>query len=227
VRTPRGWLSSTPGPPPPLLPIDDPWAISDFILARLKAGGLGGEDPRAALVRCYRWLRQYGCNDSHSGNASVRVGDHFYVTPTGAGADTLTPERLIRCPIEGELPPGVSLDAPLHRAVYLARPQARCVLHSHGPYSVAASLSKQAFRPVDFEGQLYFPTVPNVVVDYGRYVAEAPGLVARALAEHPIALVCGHGVYAWGDLIDLAYKRTCSLELSARTYLIARQTGIL
>ena len=36
---------------------------------------------RDDLVQYYRWLREYGYNDSHSGNASVREGDHIWVTP--------------------------------------------------------------------------------------------------------------------------------------------------
>ncbi|HKF93705.1 MAG TPA: class II aldolase/adducin family protein, partial [Gammaproteobacteria bacterium] len=44
---------------------------------------------REDIVRYYRWLRRYGYNDSHSGNASVRYGDAIWVTPTGACADTL------------------------------------------------------------------------------------------------------------------------------------------
>lgn len=36
------------------------------------------------LVRHYHWLRQYGLNDSHSGNASVRNGETFWITPPAA-----------------------------------------------------------------------------------------------------------------------------------------------
>jgi L-fuculose-phosphate aldolase len=32
-------------------------------------------------------------------------------------------------------------------------------------------------------------------------------------------------VYAWGETLDRAYKWTCSLELSAKTFVIARQAA--
>jgi len=208
---------------PRLFSLDDPQGIAAFIIERLKTQRWSVPDPRAELVRYYQWLRRYGYNDSHSGNASVRVGDWFYVTPTGASADRLTPGQLIRCPIEGDSPPGASLDAPLHRAVYLAQPEARALLHSHGAYSVGVSLSGQDFQPVDFEGRYYFDRVPVISIDYERYVEEAPAQVAQALASASIAMVRGHGVYACGETLDRAYKWTCSLELSAKTYVIARQ----
>ena len=212
---------------PPALPIEDPEAVADFILKRLRAPGFCGEDPREELVRYYRWMHQYGYNDSHSGNASVRVGDAFYITPTGFNATLVEPTGLIRCPLEGDLPSGASIDAPLHRAVYLAQPEARALLHSHGAYSVGVSYGGQDFQPLDFEGRSYFETVPVLSVADERYLEQAPAQVAETLARFPIAIVRGHGVYAWGDTLDRAYKWTCALELSARTYVIARQAAAM
>jgi L-fuculose-phosphate aldolase len=40
-------------------------------------------------------------------------------------------------------------------------------------------------------------------------------------------IVRGHGVYAAGETLERAYKWTCSLELSAKTAVIARQAGTL
>jgi L-fuculose-phosphate aldolase len=177
----------------------------------------------AKLVACYRWLRQYELNDSHSGNASVRSGQTVWVTPTGACADTLTVAELIQCRLGEKPPPGASLDAPLHLAVYEKNPQAQAVLHSHNPYTVALTMDGKDFVPIDFEGHYYFPTVPVLSIPYGRYVADAPEQVATALMDHPVAIVRGHGVYAQGDTLNLAYKWVCSLELSAKTAFIARQ----
>ncbi len=181
--------------------------------------------PQEDLVRHYRWLRQYGYNDSHSGNASIRLGDRFWVTPTGACADTLAPGDLLECPLEGPCPPGASLDAPLHQRIYQYNAQATAVLHSHGPYSVGVTLAGGQFRPVDFEGWLYFKAVPVIRIPYEDYVRQAPEAVARALRDHPVAVVRGHGVYACAPSLNLAYKWTCSLELSAKTFAIAEALG--
>lgn len=183
-------------------------------------------DVREELVRHYRWLRQHGCNDSHSGNASVRDGESFWVTPTGACADTLRDLDLIRCPLEGALPQGVSLDATLHQAVYQRNPRAGAVLHSHGPYTVGSTLAGGDFTPVDFEGQYYFPRVPVIDIGYTDYLRLAPDLVADALSQYRIAVVRGHGVYARAETVNLAYKWSCSLELSAKTAFVARQLGL-
>ena len=179
------------------------------------------------LIRYYRWLRQYGINDSHSGNASVRENDTVWVTPTGACADTLQAENLVACKLSGEIGEDASLDAALHVAVYQNNPKARAVLHSHGAHTVALTMNGNDFIPPDFEGQYYFPRVPVITIEYDRYLQDAPQQVASILAEYPITVVRGHGVYAQAETLNLAYKWTCSLELSARTAFLAKQAGTL
>ncbi|SCZ57573.1 class II aldolase/adducin family protein [Thiohalomonas denitrificans] len=184
-------------------------------------------DPRDELIRYYQWLRQYGYNDSHSGNASIADGEHFWVTPTGACADTLESQELIRCARQGPLGEGASLDARLHQLVYQANSSTGALLHSHGAYTVALTMNGNDFVPPDFEGNYYFGSVPVITIPYENYLEEAPGRVAESLAEHRIAVVRGHGVYAQAETMNLAYKWTCSLELSAKTAFIAGQAGTL
>ncbi len=178
------------------------------------------------LVRYYRWLRQYGYNDSHSGNASVNDGDRFWVTPTGCCADTLEIEGLIECPVVGDIPAGASLDAPLHQRIYQKNAAAKAVIHSHGPYSIAVTLQGEPFIPVDFEGQYYFPEIPVAVIPYAAYQEQAPAVVSEILMLHKIMVVRGHGVYSCAENLNLAYKWTCSLELSAKIAAIAKNIGL-
>ena len=123
-------------------------------------------------------------------------------------------------------PAGASLDAPLHLAVYAARPDAMAVLHSHGPHSIAMTLDGEDFVPADFEGRYYFPVVPVLDIPHELYTARSPEEVAAALATHRVCVVRGHGVYAAAESLDLAYKWTCSLESSARIAWLARTADI-
>jgi len=179
------------------------------------------------LVRHYHWLRQYAYNDSHSGNASVKTGNTFWVTPTGCCADTLQASDLVSCRLDSPPASGASLDAALHQAVYQKNPNAQAILHSHGAYSVAVTLNGDDFYPADFEGQHYFKRVPVVSIDYDKYLELAADAVSNILAQYPVTVVRGHGVYVCAETLNLAYKWTCSLELSAKTYLLARQANTL
>jgi len=181
------------------------------------------EQLKEQLVEHYRWLRQYGCNDSHSGNASFRWHDEIWLTPTGCCADTLQIDDLVKCDIDGNMEHRASLDAPLHIEVYQQNSQARAVFHSHGPHAIAMTLDGTDFVPVDFEGQYYFPVVPVMTIPYEDYVALSPALVSRSLSEHKVTIVKGHGIYARADSINLAYKWSCSVELSAKIAWLERQ----
>jgi L-fuculose-phosphate aldolase len=172
------------------------------------------------LVQHYRWLRQYGCNDSHSGNASFRWHDEVWITPTGCCADNLKTTDLVMCHIDGTISKRASLDTPLHIEIYRRNSEARAVFHSHGPHAIAFTLNGDDFMPVDFEGQYYFPIVPVVSIDYNRYIELSPNAIAEKLTEYKVAIVRGHGVYAYGNTINLAYKWSCSVELSARIALL-------
>ena len=182
-------------------------------------------DGREDLVRYYRWLRCYGLNDSHSGNASLRIGEQMIITPTGCCADTLESEQLVSCPLAGPPAGGASLDATLHLAVYEARPDAGAVLHSHGPHAIALTMDGEDFVPVDFEGQYYFSHIPVLNIPFEQYVDASPLAVAGALADSNAAIIRGHGIYACGETLDQAYKWTCSVESSARIAWLQRRHG--
>lgn len=171
---------------------------------------------KTELVQHYRWLRQFGLNDSHSGNASVRDDNTVWITQTGACADTLTEQDLIPVNLGGEITRGASLDAALHMAVYQKNTEACCLLHSHGPYSITMTMNGNDFTPVDFEGQYYFKTIPVLNIEFDDYLTESPRQVAHILAKHRICVVRGHGVYAQAPNINLAYKWTCTLEHTAK-----------
>lgn len=174
---------------------------------------------REQLARYYRWLRVYGYNDSHSGNASCRHrgARAYFVTPTGACADTITAEQMIYAELDQEPPGTASLDSELHRQVYLRNPETGAVLHSHVPHLVAMTMNGKDFIPADFEGQYYFDKIPVVDLPYDKVLSEAPKLIPDLLCEYPLAVVRGHGAYAAGKNLDQAYKWTCSAESSART----------
>lgn len=175
------------------------------------------------LVRYYAWLRNFGYNDSHSGNASVRSENTIWVTPSGACADTLHADDLIACDIYGSTGENASYDAKLHIEVYKRNPKAQAVLHSHGPHTIALTMDGKDFIPEDFEGKLYFPAVSVHSIDFDQYSDQSPEVVANTLSKDCITVVRGHGVYACAESLNLAYKWTCSLEHSAKIAYLTRQ----
>lgn len=214
-------------PHPRLLPLSDPEALADFIGEQARGAAGRGDDPRAGLIQTLQRLRADGYNDAATGNASVRRGQRFWITPSSAVREAVMPVDLIACGLDAPLPEGASLDTPIHREVYRQQPDTGAVLHSHGPHSVAVSFAGRDFEPADFEGARLLGNVPVVTVKPDAHQEQAPAAVADALSVSPICIVVGHGVYARGSTIRDAYRLTMTLELSARIFVIAREATAL
>ncbi len=168
------------------------------------------------LVRIYRRMREYGLNDPHSGNASLRLGNQVWITPHGAWAEELTDAELVLLDLDSEIPTGASWDTPLHCATYRKQKAHGAVLHGHGLYSVAVSLlGGSSFEPLDFEGRLSFPRVPIVDSSPETPFEDAARAVSEALREHPLAIVRGHGVYSAAASLEEAWQHLAALEWSA------------
>jgi molybdopterin-guanine dinucleotide biosynthesis protein B len=214
-------------PHPPVLPLSDPMPLVDLIGQRLREGAFASDDRCPGLIRTLQRLRADGYNDAATGNASVRLGERFWITPSSAVRDTRTPQDLVLCSLDAPVPEGASLDTPIHREVYRQQPQTGAVLHSHGPHSVAISFAGRDFEPPDFEGARLLGNVPVLSIEPNAHQEQAPAAVAEALGVAPICIIAGHGVYARGASIRDAYRWTMTLELSARIFVIAREATAL
>ena len=78
-----------------------------------------------------------------AGNISVRTDGGFVITPTDACLGHLDPARLAEVNHGGVQTGGdrASKTLALHRRIYAADPQARCVIHTHSTHLVALTLA--------------------------------------------------------------------------------------
>ena len=97
---------------------------------------------RDEICRVGRSLFERGYVHATAGNISVRLDDGFLITPTDACLGNLDPARLARLDAEGRQTGGdrASKTLALHRRIYAADPEARCVIHSHSTHLVALTL---------------------------------------------------------------------------------------
>ena len=109
----------------------------------------------------------------------------------------------------------------MHRAIYQTTP-ALAIVHAHPPHAIALSLTHKALVPSDVEGLATFGRVPVL----GWKTKVEPGghadLIARALTQHRVIMVRGHGSFAIGQLLEEAYDFTTTLEESCQVVCILR-----
>jgi 3-dehydro-4-phosphotetronate decarboxylase len=97
---------------------------------------------RDEICRVGRSLFERGYVHATAGNISVRLDEGWLITPTDACLGTLEPARLARLDANGVQTGGerASKTLALHRRIYAAAPEARCVIHTHSTHLVALSL---------------------------------------------------------------------------------------
>ena len=98
---------------------------------------------RAEICRVGASLHARGYVHASAGNISVRTDTGYLITPTDACLGTLDAARLAEVNAQGEQTGGdrASKTLALHRAIYGAEPDARCVLHTHATHGVALTLA--------------------------------------------------------------------------------------
>lgn len=144
---------------------------------------------REEICRVGRTLFERGYVHSTAGNISVRLPDGFLITPSEACLGFLDPEALARVSADGVQLSGdrASKTLTLHRRIYAADANARCVIHTHSTHLVALTLAG-VWRRDDILPPLtpyYVMKVGHVpLIAYHRPGDAAVGdLVAQAIAR--------------------------------------------
>ena len=120
---------------------------------------------RDEICRVGRSLFERGYVHATAGNISVRLQDGYLITPTDACLGTLDPARLARLDAQGVQTAGdrASKTLTLHRRIYEAAPQARCVIHTHSTHLVALTL-----QGVWSDDDILPPITPYFVMKVGH-----------------------------------------------------------
>lgn len=137
---------------------------------------------RQAICETGASLYARGYVHASAGNISVRLDDGgFLITPTDACLGTLSPKTLAPVDAQGEQQAGAraSKTLALHRAIYEAEPQARCIIHTHATHLVALTL--QGVWHTD-------DIVPPITPYYVMKVGHVP-LIAYQRPGHPAVAV--------------------------------------
>lgn len=187
------------------------------------------EDKRQQIVETVALFEELGLNHGSSGNISARHGARILITPAGARAANLTPERIVAIDIEGELlddPSAVpSTEWRIHTELYRDRPEIEGVVHSHADNCVALSCLRQPIPPFHY----MIASFGGNEIPCARYEpfgsdALAHSVVA-AIRGHLGCLMASHGMIALGRTLAQARDLTVKLEMLARQYILVSQIG--
>jgi ribulose-5-phosphate 4-epimerase/fuculose-1-phosphate aldolase len=185
---------------------------------------------RVDLAACYRLVALYGWDDLIFTHISARVPGaehHFLINPYGMTFDEITASSLVKVDLDGrkvedspyEINPAGFV---IHSAIHAARPDARCVLHTHTLNGVAVSAQKQGLLPIS--QQSIFVHASLAYHDYEGVALrddEKPRLV-HDLGDKSFLMLRNHGLLTVADNIPDAFlfmylfEAACTIQVRAQ-----------
>jgi L-ribulose-5-phosphate 4-epimerase len=178
-------------------------------------------------------VRSGAISISNHGNASLRVpGRDEMLFTAGATLAGFTRDGIARIGLdgtllEGDLPPLAGAVVDMHRAIYQARPDTGCVIHTHSPYATAFAVAN---RPIECWTEAFgiFGLEDGVpVAGYGPRGSKQSVDNIRAVlgAQTRAVLLANHGVLAWHRTARETVNLGVVIEEAAQSAIFAAGVG--
>jgi L-ribulose-5-phosphate 4-epimerase len=173
------------------------------------------------IVKASKELYDHGLVRGTSGNISARIPgtDTFLIKPSGVYLGLLKPEKLVIVDLEGNKMRGelnVSVETPMHAAIYKVRKDVQAVVHTHAPTATAFGIAGTEILPLQIEMFMLLPGgVPIVPFESpgSKALAEA---VQKKIADYDAVILENHGIVTVGSTIEAACNLNEMVEEAAK-----------
>ena len=185
---------------------------------------------RQQVIEYSRKLADEGFLKGTGGNVSVRVtGENaLAITPSNQDYFSITPDDVCvysfdGIKIQGEMKPSIEMG--FHTAVYQARPDVGCVMHTHQDFASAMALINKSI-PALFDEQVRFLGRSVDVIPYAPSGTEMLAKQVRKSVQnhHNAYILKNHGALCLGTTPERAFHNVLLLEKAALSYILALYT---
>jgi ribulose-5-phosphate 4-epimerase/fuculose-1-phosphate aldolase len=161
------------------------------------------------------------------GNVSARIGNRFFVTPSGYSLRALSPDMVVTLDQKGNVLEGgvPTKDVGLHMGVLGIRPRINVVCHVHGAFIIAASALMEPgpdVLPPITPGFTYL-VHPLGMVPFGVPGSKEFATATTQQFSHPecrALLLQNHGLVTTGEDLEEAVNIAEEIDEAARIYLM-------
>ena len=161
-------------------------------------GEVSGLSVRELLALVMRLAYSRGLINIKGGNASIRDGSGFWITPSQIPKNMLRPEDMVYVGLDGKWRDGIkpSMEYRMHLMIYRKFSDVKAIIHTHNPHTLALYES----------GIMLDPTKYIEAYSIGECIAVVPKLpagseelakgVTDAIRRCKVAVLLGHGTVA-------------------------------
>lgn len=183
-------------------------------------------EKKAVIAACLR-MNALGINQGTSGNISQRTPKAYLLTASGIAYERMQPEQVVEMDFEagyrGEWLP--SSEWRMHQDLYLARPEAGAIVHTHSAYATAMSCLRQDIPAFHYMIAACGGATLRCA-DYATFGTQAlSNAMLAAISGRTACLLANHGMICFAADLDGALKLAAEVETLCRQYFIATQAG--
>jgi len=182
----------------------------------------------APLIQAMQTLISQGLASGTAGNASVRSGQGFLITPTGVRPEDLKSEKLVYLNYEGKVINGDYLPSSewqMHAKLYQHRPDINALVHCHSRYATSLACRHRDIPPFHY----MVAVAGGNSIRCARYALFGSEQLANtalsAFEERYACLLANHGQLAAGKNIGKALELAIEVEQLSEIYHTALSTG--
>lgn len=178
------------------------------------------EKERKEIAEYGRKMSSSGLSKGTSGNISIYDPETGYmaISPSGLGYFDTEPEDVVVMDLKGNIIDGgrkPSSEHGLHTVMYLNKPDARAVVHTHSTFCTTLACLNTPLKAVHYViGGAGAATVP--CAEYATFgTPELAENVARAIGKSKAVLLANHGLVTSGPSLAKAFGLAVNLEFVA------------
>lgn len=182
------------------------------------------EQERIKIVEFDKRMSLEGLCRGTAGNISIYdpVTGYMAISPSGMDYFKTEPADIVVCDLEGNVIEGnrnPSSEYMLHTFFYKAKATEGChsVVHTHSDYATTLASMGEPVRAVHY----VIATMGTDIIPVAEYTTfgtpELAKLAVKTCKKGQAVLLANHGVVAFGDTIEKAFKNAGNVESLAKT----------
>lgn len=187
---------------------------------------------RVDLAAAFRLAHHYGYDEIIWNHITARVPgveECFLINQLGLRFDEITAGNLVKVDVDGNV-----IDNPntvpiagfvIHSAIHLARPDVRCVMHTHTQAGLAISALEDGLLPLVSEGMYHYGDVAYHPYEGVSTELDERERMAANLGDKSCMILRNHGLLTTGRTVAEAFMRMYWLDLACNIQLKVMSTG--
>ncbi|MCG5237953.1 class II aldolase/adducin family protein [Xanthobacter oligotrophicus] len=188
---------------------------------------------RVELAACYQLCAHYGMTDMIYNHISLRIpgeGEHFLINAFGLLYEEVNASNLVKVDIDGVQLDDDPLDVSpagfvIHSAIHRARPDARCIFHTHTAAGVAVSAQEGGLLPISQHALRFFNRIGYHPFEGIALDLDEQERLVRDIGAHNALVLENHGLLTCGKSVRDAFELMYYLETACKIQVAAQSTG--